>query len=79
MACQDRFTPRITELRDSVLVEWTATMLPPDSPEAQARANRPLSERGPNLALYHELQTAADDEQPPPDEPKPDGDQPPAT
>ena len=55
-----------TEMKDSVLVRWTATMLPHDSPEFQARANRPLSERGPNLALYHELQKAADaGEQPP--------------
>ena len=63
-----------TEMKDSVLVRWTATMLPHDSPESQARANRPLSERGPNLALYHELQKA-NAELPPLDELKPDADQ----
>ncbi len=52
--------------KDTVLVRWTAEMLSPDSPEFQARANRPLSERGPNLALYHELQKAADAGDPPP-------------
>lgn len=47
-----------------VLVRITAKWLSPDSPEFQARANRPLSERGPNLARYHEEQKAADE--PPP-------------
>ncbi len=57
--------------KDTVLVRWTVKWLPKDSPEFQARANLPLSARGPNLALYHELQKAND-------EPKPAGEQPPS-
>jgi hypothetical protein len=56
----------LTSSEDTILVKFVAKGLPKDSPEFQARANRPLSERGPNLALYREQQKAADDgEQPP--------------
>lgn len=54
------------EMRDAVFVRWTATMLSPASPEFQARAKRPLSERGPNLARYHEEERAKTAEQPKP-------------
>ena len=56
----------LTSSEDTTLVVFTAKWLPKDSPEFQARANRPASERGPNLALYREQQKAeADGEQPP--------------
>jgi hypothetical protein len=42
-------------MKDAVLVQYTAEMLSPDSPEFQERAKLPPSKRGPNLALYHEL------------------------
>jgi hypothetical protein len=53
-----------TSSKDTVLVRFVTQGLPPDSPEFQERANRPLSERGPNLALYREQQKA-EGEQPP--------------
>lgn len=57
-----------TSSEDTVVVQLVAKLLPKDSPEFQARANRPASERGPSLALYRELaqeQQKADREQPP--------------
>jgi hypothetical protein len=55
-----------TSSEDTVLVRWATKGLPPDSPEFQERANRPASERGPNLALYREqLKADAGDQQPP--------------
>jgi len=50
--------------KDTVFVRVVDKGLPVDSPEFQARANRPLSERGPNLARYREEQKAADDQPP---------------
>lgn len=52
-----------TSSEDTVLVQIVAEMLPHDSPEFQERAKLPRSARGPSLALYHELQEAADAEQ----------------
>jgi hypothetical protein len=52
-----------TSSKDTVLVQIVAEMLPHDSPEFQERANRPLSERGPNLAQYHE-QKLEDEQRP---------------
>lgn len=54
-----------TSSEDTLLVRLDCKGLSPDSPEFQARASRPLSERGPNLARYHEEQKAADEQQPP--------------
>ena len=45
-------------MQDAVLVQFVTKGLPPDSPEFQARANRPLSEHGPNLAQLREQQKA---------------------
>lgn len=53
-----------TSSEDTVLVQFTTKGLPEDSPEFQASANRPLSERGPNLARYREQQKT-DQNQPP--------------
>jgi hypothetical protein len=55
-----------TSSEDTVLVQIVAEMLPHDSPEFQERANRPLSERGPNLARYLEQQKADDARDQPP-------------
>jgi hypothetical protein len=49
---------------DTVLVRLVAKLLPPDSPEAQERAKRPLSERGPNLPRYIEEAKAANKKTP---------------
>ena len=54
-----------TSSEDTVFVRLVAKWLPKDSPEFQARANRPASERGPNLARYREQQKAAESGQPP--------------
>jgi hypothetical protein len=55
-----------TSSEDTVFVQFTTKGLPPDSPEFQERARRPLSERGPNLARYRELlrEQREDGEQP---------------
>ena len=60
-----------TSSEDTVFVRIVAKWLSPDSLEFQARANRPLSERGPNLARYHEEERAKAAEQP-----KSEGDKP---
>jgi hypothetical protein len=55
-----------TSSQDTVLVQFVAKGLPKDSPEFQARAKLPLSQRGPNLALYREQRKAeAEGGQPP--------------
>lgn len=72
MERKKRLPSGTTSSEDTVLVQVVARWLPPDSPEFRARANRPLSERGPSLALYLEEQKAKSDE------PKPSGEQPPA-
>jgi hypothetical protein len=50
--------------KDTVLVQFTAEMLPPESPEFQERAKLPLSKRGPFMQLFVEL-AKAKGEQPP--------------
>ena len=58
-----------TSSEDTVLVRIVAKGVPADSAEFQERAKLPRSERGPNLALYHELcdeqKTEAKSDEPP--------------
>ena len=51
-----------TSSEDTVFVQFTSKGLPKDSPEFQERVNRPLSERGPNLA--HLKEPKLNDDQP---------------
>jgi hypothetical protein len=54
----------LTSSEDVVLIQFVTKGLPKDSAEFQERANRPLSERGPNLAQYREQQKPTSDELP---------------
>jgi hypothetical protein len=55
MEPDEKRAPKGARSKDTVLVQYTAEMLPPDSPEFQERAKLPLSKRGPFLQLYVEM------------------------